>query len=362
MISPFKIYFDQVLDRCEFDVETRKGMLFFLATSMITNNVNELMNLHEDQDELNKAFNDLLFLYAVPDDKDQKLFDMNFQPLLDILYSVNYIYLEKTNGKEGFLNQNLKPENQYQLIEDLVEQFADKKYTIATNHQLMTKMFRSFGAYLHLSNFDEETCYKAGLAFYKSSEQKDFEGFNAMISTVTNSFSPLYRTLFKFPLFFVYDQNRLNANHLFSSILQFLYFDVNRDIARNIHAFHNYLFLKPNSVALRDEWKFEEVDRGRMISQMMFNALNIRNSPVFNLRNEFLNSDQFILKGMKNQTLSQEEFIYQIQHLMEEFYEMKVDDMVEEEYNHAEYLQFLAIIFYEASAHAMLPNDLTQNK
>lgn len=361
MTAPFKIYFDQVLNRCEFDDHLRRGFLFFLSASMVSNNVNELMSLHQNQEKLNEAFNQLVFSYAVPNENDQHLFELNFQPLGDILYTINSIYLEQIQGKTGVLKERLKHQATYTLVDKLVEQFKEKKFTVGHNHQIITEMFRALGRYLNLARLDDEDSYKAGLAYYKIEQQKDFEGISLLFSTILHAFPPLYRALFKFPFFFIYDQNRLNANHLFSTILQFFYMDTNTAIARHIHAFHHYLFLKPNSVNLRREWKFEEENRGQMISQMMFNALNIRKSPIYDFREEFLNSDQFIFKRLKNQSISRQAFILEMQDLLENYYEMKVDDMVHEEYNHAEYLQFLAIMFYEVSAHAMLPDEITIN-
>lgn len=111
-------------------------------------------------------------------------------------------------------------------------------------------------------------------------------------------------------------------------------------------------------MSLRKEWNFETENRGQMISQLMFNTLSIRNSPLFQFRNEFLGSNDFIYSDLKNQTISQEDFILRLQNLFENYYEINIDDMVHEEYNHAEYLQFLAILFYEVSAHAMLPEKI----
>ena len=361
MNSPFKIYFDQVLNRCEFEPKTQKGMLFFLAVSMMNNNLDQLEKHIHNDDQLMEALNNLIFLYSIPTKEDSNLFHLEFEQISKLFYTVNYLYLKKIQPTKNEKVEELEFENQENLLQDFIAEFQDKKYTVATNHQIVTAMFNKIGDYLEASGLDEEQAYKAGLIMNKLSQNQDYESFNFLISNILKVLSPLYRTLFKFPYFFVYDQNRLNANHLFSSILQFFYLDANREIAKNIHAFHNYLFLKPNSVQLKKEWDFENTSRGQMISQMLFNSLAIRNSPLMQFREDFLKSDQFIYANLKDQNLKREDFIRNIQFLMEEYYESKINEMIEEEYNHGEYLQFLAILFYEATAHAMLPKEITLN-
>lgn len=358
MNSPFKTYFDQVLSLCEFDEDLRKGLLFFMGCSMVNNNANEIMSLHNSENEIQQALNQLVFLYEQPSSTDNHLFELDYQSINNLLYSVNVLYLDHIQPQNKDWKEQLQALQTYSVVEDFVNIFIDKKFTIATNHRVISDFFEKIGAYLSLLQYDDSMSYKAGIAYNKVYQEKDFEGFNFLQATILRIFPPMYRALYKFPLFFIYDPNRLNANHLFSTILQFFYLDTNRTIAKHIHAFHNYLFLKPNSMSLRKEWNFETENRGQMISQLMFNTLSIRNSPLFQFRNEFLGSNDFIYSDLKNQTISQEDFILRLQNLFENYYEINIDDMVHEEYNHAEYLQFLAILFYEVSAHAMLPEKI----
>ncbi|WP_298775698.1 hypothetical protein, partial [uncultured Empedobacter sp.] len=63
----------------------------------------------------------------------------------------------------------------------------------------------------------------AGITYYQTHQKIDFEGINLLNLNIIDSFSPLYTTLFHYPLLYTYYPANLNANHLFSSILQFLY-------------------------------------------------------------------------------------------------------------------------------------------
>ena len=120
---------------------------------------------------------------------------------------------------------------------------------------------------------------------------------------IIDSFSPLYTTLFHYPLLYTYYPANLNANHLFSSILQFLYLHTNTDIAKHIHAFHNHIFYENNPRRVRKGWEFEELERGVLISQTFHNALNIRKSPIFSTRPDFLTSDNYLLNELKDQNI-----------------------------------------------------------
>ncbi|WP_298775542.1 hypothetical protein, partial [uncultured Empedobacter sp.] len=146
----------------------------------------------------------------------------------------------------------------------------------------------------------------------------------------------------------------LNANHLFSSILQFLYLHTNTDIAKHIHAFHNHIFYENNPRRIRKGWEFEEVERGVLISQTLHNALNIRKSPIFTTRPDFLASDNYLMKELKDQNIPLDNFKALISKTIEEYYETNLDEVVKGKLNHAEFLQLLAIIFYETAANAMI--------
>ncbi len=199
-----------------------------------------------------------------------------------------------------------------------------------------------------------EDIYLAGINYYQTNQKVDFEGINVLNLNIIDSFSPLYTTLFHYPLLYTYYPANLNANHLFSSILQFLYLHTNTDIAKHIHAFHNHIFYENNPRRVRKGWEFEELERGVLISQTFHNALNIRKSPIFGTRADFLASDNYLLNELKDQNIPLENFKALMTKTIEEYYEADIDEVVAGKLNHAEFLQLLAIIFYETSANAMI--------
>ena len=199
-----------------------------------------------------------------------------------------------------------------------------------------------------------EDIYLAGINYYQTNQKVDFEGINVLNLNIIDSFSPLYTTLFHYPLLYTYYPTNLNANHLFSSILQFLYLHTNTDIAKHIHAFHNHIFYENNPRRVRKGWEFEELERGVLISQTFHNALNIRKSPIFGTRADFLASDNYLLNELKDQNIPLENFKALMTKTIEEYYESDIDEVVAGKLNHAEFLQLLAIIFYETSANAMI--------
>lgn len=352
--SPFKTYFDQTLERCGFDDDLKAGILFFLGESIIAANTNQLMNMFVEEEKIQQEFRRLFTLYASPSAEINPFEALDITPIKQIIYTYNEIYVNKIRNKsfdfESIINDNLK--STFKL--DFIEKFEGKTYKLITNHNLNTSFFKQIGAYLNQFELSHEDIYLAGITYYQTHQKIDFEGINLLNLNIIDSFSPLYTTLFHYPLLYTYYPANLNANHLFSSILQFLYLHTNTDIAKHIHAFHNHVFYENNPRRIRKGWEFEELERGVLISQTMHNALNIRKSPIFTTRPDFLVSDNYLMKELKDQNIKLDNFKALISKTIEEYYETNLDEVVNGKLNHAEFLQLLAIIFYETSANAMI--------
>ncbi len=352
--SPFKTYFDQTLERCGFDDDLKAGILFFLGESIIAANTNQLMNMFVEEEKIQQEFRRLFTLYASSSAEINPFEELDITPIKQIIYTHNEIYVNKIRNKsfdfESIINDNLK--STFKL--DFIEKFEGKTYKLITNHNLNTSFFKQIGAYLNQFELSHEDIYLAGITYYQTHQKIDFEGINLLNLNIIDSFSPLYTTLFHYPLLYTYYPANLNANHLFSSILQFLYLHTNTDIAKHIHAFHNHVFYENNPRRIRKGWEFEELERGVLISQTMHNALNIRKSPIFTTRPDFLVSDNYLMKELKDQNIKLDNFKALISKTIEEYYETNLDEVVNGKLNHAEFLQLLAIIFYETSANAMI--------
>lgn len=352
--SPFKTYFDQTLERCGFDDDLKAGILFFLGESIIAANTNQLMNMFVEEEKIQQEFRRLFTLYASSSAEINPFEALDITPIKQIIYTYNEIYVNKIRNKsfdfESIINDNLK--STFKL--DFIEKFEGKTYKLITNHNLNTSFFKQIGAYLNQFELSHEDIYLAGITYYQTHQKIDFEGINLLNLNIIDSFSPLYTTLFHYPLLYTYYPANLNANHLFSSILQFLYLHTNTDIAKHIHAFHNHVFYENNPRRIRKGWEFEELERGVLISQTMHNALNIRKSPIFTTRPDFLVSDNYLMKELKDQNIPLDNFKALISKTIEEYYETNLDEVVNGKLNHAEFLQLLAIIFYETSANAMI--------
>lgn len=352
--SPFKTYFDQTLERCGFDDDLKAGMLFFLGESIIAANTNQLMNMFVEEEKIQQEFRRLFTLYASSSAEINPFEALDIEPIKQIIYTYNEIYVNKVRNKsfdfKSIINDNLK--STFKL--DFIEKFEGKTYKLITNHNLNTSFFKQIGAYLNQFELSHEDIYLAGITYYQTHQKIDFEGINLLNLNIIDSFSPLYTTLFHYPLLYTYYPANLNANHLFSSILQFLYLHTNTDIAKHIHAFHNHIFYENNPRRIRKGWEFEEVERGVLISQTLHNALNIRKSPIFTTRPDFLASDNYLMKELKDQNIPLDNFKALISKTIEEYYETNLDEVVKGKLNHAEFLQLLAIIFYETAANAMI--------
>ena len=358
--NPFKTYFGQTLDRCGFDEDLKAGILFFLGESCISANTNQLMNMFTEEQKIHQEFHRLITLYAVSTNDYNPYEELDTTPIKQLIYTYNQIYVNEIRQKGFNFDQVIKADLKTDLLEDFVQEFNGKEYKLITSHQLNTSFFRRIGAYLNQFELSHQDIYLAGVNYYQKNQKVDFEGTNLLNLNIIDSFSPLYMTLFHYPLLFTYYPNNLNANHLFSSILQFLYLHTNTDIAKHIHAFHQHVFYEANPRRVRTGWEFESKERGVLISQTLHNALNIRQSPLFKTRPDFLNSDKYLMNELKDQSISLDAFKTLMTKTIEKYYETNIDEVVNGKLNHAEFLQLLAIIFYETAANSMIIKEWTK--
>lgn len=356
----FKTYFDQTLERCGWSEEVQKGLLFFLGTSIVTANTDQILSRYKDEIRIQEELHYLIRLYAKPNEAYDPFNEIEATPISSAILTYNHIVLHELLGQENQIEKFIKQNPDHtsiisdaSVLEDWTFEFKDTKYKLATLHRLNIKFFEYIGQYLKALHLDNTQCYVAGINYYQKYQSIDFEGTNFLSLTIIDTLSPVFKTLFAYPLLFTYHPNELNSNHLFSSILQFFYMNANTDIAKYVHQYHHQLFYTQNPRKVRKEWNFEKEKRGVIISQIVHNAMNIRKTMIGNYRSHFLQSDNYIMKELKDKTMTREDFKGSISHLIETYYEMKIDDVIEKS-THAEFLQTCAILYYETAVHAML--------
>lgn len=361
----FKTYYDQTLERCGWSEEMQKGIIFFLGASIISANTDHIIARFKEETRINEELHHIIRLYAKPNEAYDPFNAIETTPISSAIFTYNDIILHTLKGNENTLEKYLENNASEtsiiadaNILEDWKIQFSDSKYTLASTHKLNKIFFEYIGQYLKALNLDNTQCYVAGINYYQKYQAADFEGTNFLNLTILDTLSPIFKTLFTYPFLFAYHPNELNNNHLFSSILQFFYMNANTDVAKYVHSYHDYLFYKQNSRSLKKEWDFENEKRGIILSQIMFNAPNIRKTAIGSYRTHFLQSDNYILKELKNATISREDFRLAMSKLIEEYYEMQIDDVVDN-YTHAEFLQTCAILYYEVTVHAMLLKEFT---
>lgn len=363
----FKTYYDQTLERCGFSEEMQKGIIFFLGASIVTSNTDQIISRFKDGTRVQEELYTLIRLYAKPQEAYDPFNAIETTPISSAILTYNHIVLHQFLGQENKIADYVKNNSEEtsiitdaNVIEDWAKDFENKKYTLANCNDLNKRFFEYIGQYLKVLQLDNAQCYAAGINFYQKYQEIDFEGTNFLNLTILDSLSPLFKTLITYPYLFLYHPQELNSNHLFSSILQFFYKEANTDIAKYVHQYHNNLFYKPNSRIIRKEWNFEKEKRGIIISQIVHNAMNIRKTIIGNYRSHFLQSDNYIMKELKDQIVTRDEFKASISHLIETYYNFKIEEVIEN-YSHAEFLQVCAILYYETATHAMLLKEFKSN-
>lgn len=363
----FKTYYDQTLERCGWSEEIQKGIIFFLGASIISSNTDHIIARFKEETRINEELHSIIRLYAKPNEAYDPFNAIETTPISSAILTYNDIILHQFKGNKNSLEKYLQKNSDEtsiiadaNILEDWKSQFTDAKYTLANCHKLNKLFFEYIGQYLKALNLDNTQCYVAGINYYQKYQSIDFEGTNFLNLTILDTLSPIFKTLFTYPFLFAYHPNELNSNHLFSSILQFFYMNANMDIAKYIHNYHDHLFYKPNTRNLRREWDFEREKRGIILSQIIHNAVNIRKTAIGTYRSHFLQSDNYVMNELKDATISRNDFKVAISHLIENYYDIKIDEVVEN-YTHAEFLQACAILYYETAVHAMILKEFTTN-
>ena len=131
--------------------------------------------------------------------------------------------------------------------------------------------------------------------------------------------------------------------------------DIN--ITGPIHKFHQIIFYENGSTNLRDDWDFSKKDRETLIDLTFSNAQSIRVSNLYSLKPNYIESPEIYGKHLINNSYSVNDFKNEILLIIENKYGYTRN--LSELKSTGEFIEFIAMIYYETCLHAMVVDELT---
>ncbi len=366
----FQTKFNEFIDLCEFSLETKLGLLFFLGMSL-PGSIESRLKLDDPdfKDELN-----ILTAYSKSSGQFYDYGDLNDYIFYKWIYNANLAII-KMSGEETDIDKYLRKIAGSKIIigkTDVDEEFLNEiekgVYNLNLVQNFNDRFFTELGKHLSEKKYSSLKAYEAGLAFRMMMLAMDIEGTQLLISRIQNTMSPLYQTLFCSVELFFSNRKAFNANHLFSQIMQIFYGGIESPLGKvvyPIHTFHQLLFYKESSIEFRDEWLFnKKTDEGSAI-QIFKNSINIRKTGLIENKKDIINSGEVYDKIIIDATLSELDFLKSILNVIQSKYGINGKD----EFlgaknwntgwnNKGEYIQFLVILFYETCLHAAVVKEI----
>jgi hypothetical protein len=186
----------------------------------------------------------------------------------------------------------------------------------------------------------------------------DVKGTWFLFQSILANMSPVFASIFQYPILQAFMPKAFAANHIFSASLQGLLggLQANPPVSY-IYQFHQVLFYEPGTSVFRKVWDFNTEKREYLMESIFINTLSLRSSDVFNNRNIFLEFNQIFTTGLKHSNISKEKF-YNV--ILQTIYDKYGYHAFKREWlNCADFIMFCICLFYETALHVMLPDSLS---
>jgi len=356
--TEFYSILNRELDFCGFSEETKHGFLFFLGVSLPVVMPISIIGKVTKQDNADKILN----LYT-----SDIIKDVNFETSDAVgvfnLFKTFELILVSQQPKDNALS-NTDPTDSLQSIQDLLsmqeiikfhEKYAQLSFKLEPVTNLWDDFFYLLGSYLVAKKFTYQDSYRAGYKLWfviLSSQELLKRVLNKMMPAIT----PLYQALLYYPIAYVNHPKEFKSNHLFSSVFFFFTAGINPDILKPIHTWHQIVFYKDGTTKLNDAVTFE-IDAKQTI--YVFGKASQMREGLLGLGDRYLKNNDLAMPELKGQTRSLNDLLNDLQNILVSKYNIYAFPTA---WNHrGEYIQFLAILFYETCLHAMVLKEITQS-
>ena len=302
------------------DNDIQKGFLFFLGASINvgfkktglnltkfnTNETEYLKNLEKTIDAYSKSTGDF-------SDYGQ----LNDNIFTSYIYSINFIFhniLAASNIDDQLKKVNTSEEAEPTIIgkRELIKEFVDpyrnsidSNFKLNDYHNLVELFFKEIGKHLTQTGFDNNKSYEAGYAYFCMQCHFDIKGTTFLLETIYSMLTPLYMSLYNYPILNQFYPKELDANHIFSSTLQMFYGGIDPTIIQPIHRFHQHVFYsKPGwrfsseKTSTNFSCPFSIVDDIKFQSTILHYAMRIKESGLADDKTPFIESGQVFNKEL----------------------------------------------------------------
>ena len=351
------------MEYCGFTDDLQKGFLFFLGASVniiVNDNPLDLRQFFIDEASQQKNLAKLINLYSAPQGDFRNYGELNDYSLMQTIYTTNSLLFKISESNDSLDNYLRKIPNGSTVIgktnlnQKLLGEFENEKYNLNSIHNLNKSFFENLGRQMKEAGLDKQKSYEAGYAYFSMMSFMDVKGTYFQIANIYNNLSPLFDALTQYPLLHLFLPKEFRANHIFSSTLQLLYKGMDSKVITHIHKFHQVLFYEPGTSRLRDAFRFNELERGLLLSQVLHNSANFRNHrEAMAFRKNFLDLGEYYIASLKNKIVTRSELYSNIDLILKEKYKMDLDQQLKYG-NIGDFMQFLGIVFYETCMHAMI--------
>jgi len=366
----FRHYFDGYLDLCEFTESVKLGLTFILGaiTPKVLNTA--------DPDEIQNGLKTIT-LYSKSTFDFSAYGDLNDYVFSKWIYNYNVVLFDLLEVAEPLDNYLRKVPGMDLIIgkadidEDFRALYRSQTYTLNTVQNLNDDLFDKVGTHLAQKGYSTYKAYEAGVAYRMMMLNMDIKGTNFLLSNVGDKLSPLYQSLFYAPHLYVNFREAFLANHLFSQILQNLVGGSESDLgilARPIHRYHQFIIYEPGTVNLRELWPFAKKTKEGSAVPMFMHAIRILETDLILSSGEIHNSSQIYDRQLIGAEISINDFLNRILMVLlnkydingsHEFTDSSNNEWSDTWNNKGDYVQFLAILYYETAIHALALKKLT---
>jgi hypothetical protein len=369
-LSEFRILIDNLHDYLGLTENQKNGLAFWvgmtLPISVFKSKIYDVESLKKDNTDTTNFILSLLKLYSnAPFNWENYKTKLDINLIRSKIYNFNFIYWNCLKQSDQNIDDFLKTIPELDLVigktsleNQWIERFFEASFNLKNVNKLYYDFIFSIGTHIKEVDLSFEESLGSGFAFYNHIVQQDIKGSHFLLSSISDSGSPLLLALQEYPILFKYNREALEANHIFSSIFQFLTMGIDHEILGPIHTFHQHLFYENGSTKFRDAWDFSQIDKNLLLAQTVQNSLAIRKTNLFEKRSYYLNSKEIFGLNLIKKKMSQSYFLNEIQSIIIEKYGYNLD--LQEINSIGEFMELIAIVYYETCLHAMVVDEIIE--
>tara|TARA_B100000780_G_scaffold270978_1_gene231392 strand:- start:612 stop:1820 length:1209 start_codon:yes stop_codon:yes gene_type:complete len=386
--NPLKERLDADMEYIGLDNDIQKGFLFFLGASINIGFKKTGINLtkfNANESEYLKNLERTIDAYSKSTGDFSDYGQLNDNIFTSYIYSINFVLhniLAGSNIDDQLKKVNIRDDAEPTIIgkSELIKEFVDpyrnsidSNFKLNDYHNLVELFFKEIGKHLTQTGFDNNRSYEAGYAYFCMQCHFDIKGTTFLLETIYSMLTPLYMSLYNYPILNQFYPKELDANHIFSSTLQMFYGGIDPTIIQPIHRFHQHVFYsKPG-------WKFSSektstnfscpfsiVDDIKFQSTILHYAIRIKESGLADDKTPFIESGQVFNKGLIDLKIDINQFyglIFKVVLNKYHIYPANKNNSENRPWNNlGDFIQYCAVLFYETAIHAAVVKEFTKNE